>query len=78
MITDAGNKCANAILAKADELEKMASISAHLYIQSDDKRHQNDYVNLAEKIKMLRQLHTEICGFLHAVEAEMTERLKKE
>lgn len=78
MITDAANKFADALLAKMKQYDEYAKLYAVQYAQSDDKAHQATFSKYNELSETFSKLHGEACQFMHAIEAEMQEKLKAE
>lgn len=58
--------------------DEYAKLSAAQYAQSDDKTRQASFNKHCELSEIFRKLHGEACQFMHAIEAEMREKLKSE
>lgn len=77
MITETGNKYADALLAEAKQNDDMANLYAVRYAQTDDQKDKSSFQKYAEKAGLIRKMYTDFCAVMHGIEAEMTKRLTK-
>lgn len=75
MITDAANAYADALRGKSKQYDEQSKLYAVMYAQSDNKADQAAFKKNVELSEMFQKLHSEACQFLHAIEAEMQQRL---
>lgn len=78
MITAAANEFADALLAIKKQYDDYASSSALEYAQTDNKSCQDSFKKYTELSKIYQKLHGEACQAMHAIEAEMRQKLKAE
>ena len=77
MITDAANNLADSILSLANKHFSTAKDRAVSYANTDDKGFKAAYQKHDEIGELLRKLYSEVCGHLHAVEAEMKKKTEE-
>lgn len=78
MITTAANNYADALLAKMKQYDESARMAAVEYARTDNKAAQLDFKRYTELSSIFQKLHGESCQFMHAIEAEMRDKLKAE
>lgn len=65
MITDAGNALANQILEMSKENDRIATVYAIQYAQSDDKDHKVTFEKYSSIANTYNDIHRLVCQGLH-------------
>ena len=76
MITDAANRLADIILDKYKSFGGMASQSACEYARTDNPESKASYDKYNSLSDAYYQIHSVVCQHLHAVEAEMSRKVR--